>query len=107
MSNDLNTSGYENIAIMGLNSIADSDVPINQMVKGNTLPWGSDNDQYQIWEKWKITLRDLYVFKPNGENANQDCAGVCGGTAVVDCAGVCGGDAETTEIGRASCRERV
>ena len=67
MSNDLNTSGYEDIAIMGLNSIAESDVPINQMVKGNTLPWGSDNDQYQIWKKWKVTLRDLYVFKPNGE----------------------------------------
>ena len=52
MSNDLIASGYENIVIMGLNSIAESDEPINEMVKGNTLPWGSDNDQYQIWKKW-------------------------------------------------------
>ena len=52
---------------MGLNSIATSDVSINQMVKENTLPWGSDNDQYQIWENWKVNLRDLYVFKPNSE----------------------------------------
>ena len=67
MLNDLNTSGYNNISIMGLNSIATSDVSINQMVKENTLPWGSDNDQYQIWENWKVNLRDLYVFKPNSE----------------------------------------
>ena len=67
MSNDLIASGYENIVIMGLNSIAESDEPINEMVKGNTLQWGSDNDQYQIWKKWKVNLRDLYVFKPNGE----------------------------------------
>ena len=52
---------------MGLNSIATSDVSINQMVKENTLPWGSDNDQYQIWDNWKVNLRDLYVFKPNRE----------------------------------------
>ena len=50
---------------MGLNSIATSDVSINQMVKENTLPWGSDNDQYQIWKNWKANLRDLYVFNPN------------------------------------------
>jgi len=52
---------------MGLNSIATSDVSVNQIVKENTLPWGSDNDKYQIWKDWKVNLRDLYVFKPNGE----------------------------------------
>ena len=67
MLNDLNTSGYNNISIMGLNSIATSGVSIDQMVKENTLPWGSDNDQYQIWKNWKANLRDLYVFKPNSE----------------------------------------
>tara|TARA_B110000116_G_C16626506_1_gene486256 strand:+ start:402 stop:635 length:234 start_codon:yes stop_codon:yes gene_type:complete len=48
---------------------ANNDIPVNNMINNNTLPWGKDNNEFNIWNTWCIENRDLLFINNEGEIA--------------------------------------
>ena len=36
------------------------------MIEGKTLPWAHDNSGQDVWTKWDVRLRDLYILNEEG-----------------------------------------
>ena len=39
---------------------------IPKMIQGTTLPWAHDNSSQNVWTKWDVQLRDLYILNEEG-----------------------------------------
>ena len=66
LSQDLNQNGQNNFAILGISSREHSESDIPKMIEGATLPWAHDNSDQDVWTKWDVRLRDLYILYKEG-----------------------------------------
>ena len=66
LSQDLNQNGQNNFAILGISSRKHSESDIPKMIEGSTLPWAHDNVDQDVWTKWDVRLRDLYILDKEG-----------------------------------------
>ena len=66
LSQDLNQNGQNDFAILGISSREHSESDIPKMIEGATLPWAHDNSDQDVWTKWDVRLRDLYILNKEG-----------------------------------------
>ena len=66
MLNDINKDEANNIAIIGISNQNHSKSEIPKMIDGRTLPWAHDNSSQDVWTKWDVLLRDLYILNQDG-----------------------------------------
>ena len=66
MSNDIYKNDKNNIAFVGISNENHSKNQIPKMIQGTTLPWAHDNSGQDVWSKWGVRLRDLYILNEEG-----------------------------------------
>ena len=66
LSEDINQKEQNNVIIMGISSKKHSKNDIPKMVQGTTLPWAHDDSGQDVWNKWDVRLRDLYILDKEG-----------------------------------------
>ena len=66
MSTDINKEEANDVVIIGISNQNHSKSQIPKMVDGRTLPWIHDNLDQDVWNKWDVRLRDLYILNEEG-----------------------------------------
>jgi len=66
MFNEINKNDENSFIFLGISNENHSKNEISKMIEGRTLPWAHDNSSQNVWTKWDVQLRDLYILNEEG-----------------------------------------